>query len=59
MADNKTRRIIEVQSDLYQRGRLAEEKMDKKDLSITEIKKYGTSDEVKEWQDFVAATYER
>lgn len=25
MADNKTRRVIEVQSDLYQRGRIEDE----------------------------------
>ena len=32
MADNKTRRVIEVQSDLYQRGRLEQESKFSEDL---------------------------
>jgi len=49
MADNKTRRVIEVQSDLYQKGNLDNESLKIKDMSVADMKKNGTPEEVKQW----------
>lgn len=52
MADNKTRRVIEVQSDLYQKGNLEREKLQRGDLSVAQEKSYGTPEEIKQWEYF-------
>lgn len=51
MADGATRRVVELQSDLFQKGRLAREVDDQKPITNEVRRKYLTSAEEKKWQD--------
>lgn len=52
MADGKTRRVIEDQTDLYQKGNLEREQLQRGDLSIADEKSYATPEELKQWEYF-------
>jgi hypothetical protein len=49
---NNVKRVIELQSDLFQKGRLEKEKqLDKGSLSVQDIKNFGNKAEVAEWDN--------
>jgi uncharacterized protein YnzC (UPF0291/DUF896 family) len=52
MADGDTRRVIEVQSDLYQKGNLEKEGFRKTNISIGKQKEYATESELQKWNEY-------
>lgn len=46
-----TRRVIELQSDLFQKGNLEREQLQKANLSVQDIKSFGNKAEIADWDN--------